>query len=67
MDTRLINIVELASELAEEELNEKYGDVRLYEDDGDGGTKYTEKAQEVFDTIYDKYYTWIDRLSINEF
>lgn len=67
MDTRLVNIIELASELAEEELNEKYGDVRLYEDDGDGGTKYTDEAQKVFDFIYEKYYTLIDKLSINEF
>ena len=67
MNTRLVNIIELASELAEEELNEKYGDVILYEDDGDDGTKYTDEAQRVFDVIYDKYYTLIDRLSINEF
>lgn len=63
MDTRLVNIVELASELAEEELNEKFGDIMLYEDDGEDGTRYTEKAQPLFDAIYDKYYAWIDRLS----
>lgn len=63
MDTRLVNIVELASELAEEELNEKFGDIMLYEDDGEDGTRYTEKAQPLFDSIYDKYYAWIDRLS----
>ena len=66
MDTRLVNIVELASELAEEELNEKHGDkFMLYEDDGEDGTKYTEKAQTLFDAIYDKYYAWIDTLSIS--
>lgn len=63
MDTRLVNIVELASELAEEELNEKFGDIMLYEDDGEDGTRYTEKAQPLFDAIYDKYYAWIDRCS----
>lgn len=66
MDTRLVNIIELASELADEELNEKYGDkYMLYIDDGDGGTEYTEDAQKLFDSIYDKYYGWIDQLSIS--
>ena len=63
MDTRLVNIVELASELAEEELNEKFGDIMLYEDDGEDGSRYTEKAQPLFDASYDKYYAWIDSCS----
>ena len=57
-----INIIELASELAEMELEKhfEYSSILIYEEE-DEGTKYTEEAQDVFDDLYDKYYSFIER------
>lgn len=56
-----INIVELASELAHAELigwvsNES----ELFEDPEAGITNYTEYYQDIFNDLYDKYYSIIE-------
>lgn len=64
-----VNIVELSSELAHEATCTIFG-VNVGEDspiifveDEDGGTRYTEKAQNVFNVYYDFYYSKIENLS----
>jgi hypothetical protein len=59
-----VNIVELASELADEKLREKwdYRDGQIDIEDGHGGVMYSETAQDIFNTFYDEYYTIIDQL-----
>ena len=60
-----INIVELASELASFELEENWADtIVLWEEDEDE-TRYTEVAQDVFNDLYDKYYSLIENYKIN--
>lgn len=61
-----INAVELASELAEMDLEKhfEYSSILIYHEEDDGIT-YTEEAQDVFNDLYDKYYSLIDRLKIN--
>jgi hypothetical protein len=61
-----VNILELASELADKELQEKwdYRDGQAFVDDEDGGLMYSETAQEIFNRLYDEYYTIIDQLKI---
>jgi hypothetical protein len=58
-----VNILELASELAqaELELHMKFG--AMYKDDG-LVTTYTDEAQEEFNELYDKYYTIIEACTI---
>lgn len=52
-----INIIEVASELAESELIENWQySIRIYEEIDETETIYTEEAQEIFDKLYDKYY-----------
>jgi hypothetical protein len=60
-----INLVELASELAEMELEKhfEYSSILIYEEENEG-VKYTEEAQDIFNNLYDKYYSLIERLSI---
>ena len=54
-----INIVELASELADLDLQENWKDsIKIYEVDEDK-TSYTEEAQLIFDDLYDAYYSII--------
>ena len=54
-----INIVELASELADMDLRENWKDsIKIYEVDDDE-TSYTEEAQDVFNDLYDTYYSII--------
>ena len=58
-----INILELASELADSELRSFFqGDIDIEDNET---IQYTEEAQEVFDELYDKYYSMIDNLKIN--
>ncbi len=55
-----INILELASELAEEtmERNRKTGEVNTVEDEH-GCIVYTDEAQDIFNELYDVYYDLI--------
>jgi hypothetical protein len=55
-----INIIEVASELAEMELldNWQYS-MRIYEELDETETIYTEEAQEIFNTLYDKYFNFL--------
>lgn len=57
----LINAVELASELADEKLQNKwdYRDGQIYIKDGHGGLMYSETAQDIFNDFYDNFYTII--------
>jgi hypothetical protein len=61
-----VNILELASELADKELQEKWDfrDGQVFVDDEHGGLIYSETAQDIFDRLYDEYYTIIDQLKI---
>lgn len=57
-----INLVELASELAEQEMIREYGDsLEIYSDDGEDCIVYTDEAQDIFDELYDKYYSIIEK------
>ena len=59
-----INIVELASELADLELQNNWHDsIQIYEEDEEE-TRYTNEAQDVFDDLYDKYYSMIQSAKI---
>lgn len=59
-----LNILELASELADKELQEKWDfrDGQVFVDDEHGGLMYSESAQKIFNRLYDEYYTIIDQL-----
>jgi hypothetical protein len=64
-----INLVEIASELANdrtfEELSSEYmGEVDIYKPDSDV-VEYTEYAQKVFDNWYDYYYDFINKYKID--
>jgi len=50
-----INIIEAASELAQNEL-ESFYQGQIYIDDNDIESIYTEEAQNVFNELYDKYF-----------
>jgi hypothetical protein len=55
-DARLINIIELASELANEKLIANWKDsFEIFEDLEDGSIRYTEQAQDIFNDYYDEY------------
>jgi hypothetical protein len=60
-----VNILELASDLAHNELESLFNeeDVVIYKEDEDTFV-YTDQAQEVFNELYDKYYTIIENLKI---
>ena len=47
-----------------EELQEKWDfrDGQVFVDDEHGGLMYSESAQEIFNRLYDEYYTIIDQL-----
>jgi PHP family Zn ribbon phosphoesterase len=57
----LINAVELASELANEKMQNgwDYRDGKIYISDGHGGLMYSETAQDIFNDLYDIYYDLI--------
>jgi hypothetical protein len=57
----LINVVELASELADEKMqnNWDYRDGEIYVSDGHGGEIYSETAQDIFNDLYDQFYSII--------
>jgi hypothetical protein len=60
-----VNILELASELAEIEMrinwDYRLGNIIVEDDDG---TRYSEKAQDIFNDLYDKYYSVIERFQV---
>lgn len=61
-----INAIELASELAQRDLDEYFsGSLMIYEEDEEG-TKYTEEAQELFDGLYDDYLTYLKKFETNK-
>jgi Mg2+ and Co2+ transporter CorA len=56
-----INIIELASELASERLHEDWEDsIKIYRDDTIDMLEYTDEAQDIFNDLYDKYYSIIE-------
>jgi hypothetical protein len=65
MEEIRVNILELASELAHKELVKDYSDsIVIYEDDQSGITHYTDEAQDVFNDLYDKYFTFVEQFKI---
>jgi hypothetical protein len=55
-----INIIEVASELAANELIENWQySIRIYKKLDETETIYTEEAQEIFNTLYDKYFNFL--------
>ena len=54
-----INIVELASELADLDLRENWKDSIKIDEEDEDETSYTEEAQVIFDDLYDTYYSII--------
>ena len=55
---KTFNLIELASELADKKLRGTfYGDVDVEEENGD--IRYTEKAQDYFNELYDEYYEFL--------
>lgn len=63
MEDVKVNILELASELAHLELiSWVSNESELYEDPEAGVTNYTDYYQDIFNDLYDKYYTIIDRI-----
>lgn len=59
-----INAVELASELASAHLTRVHTDrIQIWEV-SEGEEKYTEEAQDIFNDLYDEYYTLIESTKI---
>lgn len=66
MQNVTINIIELASELANMELENNWMDsIKVWVEDDDGDIYYTEEAQDIFNDLYDKYYSVIENTKIN--
>ena len=59
-----INIVELASELADRKINEILEYKNVYEDEDEDETKYTDEAQKLFDYYYDSFYFMIEQTKV---
>lgn len=61
-----INILELASELADRKINEilEYKNVYEDEDEDEDETKYTDAAQKLFDYYYDSFYFMIEQTKV---
>ena len=58
-----INLVEIASELANERVHDEFasqGESAIYVDNGDH-TGYTEEAQSCFNMWYDYYYDFVNK------
>lgn len=57
-----INITELASELADRELRSFFnGEIDIETEDE---VRYTEEAQDVFNELYDEFYTLIENCKL---
>lgn len=66
MQNVTINIIELASELANMELENNWMDsIKVWVENDDGDLTYTEEAQDIFNDLYDKYYSVIENTKIN--
>lgn len=60
-----INIIELASELAHKELiGWVSNEAELFEDPEAGVTNYTDYYQDIFNELYDKYYSIIEQCKL---
>jgi hypothetical protein len=59
-----INAVELASELASAHLERVHTDRIVIWEEVDGVEVYTEEAQDIFNDLYDEYYTLIQSTKI---
>ena len=59
-----INIVELATELADFKINEILEYENVYEDEDEDETKYTDEAQKLFDYYYDSFYSMIEQTKV---
>lgn len=59
-----INIVELAAELASLDLQNNWHDSVIIYEENEDEIKYTEEAQEIFDELYDSYYSIIENTKI---
>ena len=56
-----INKLELASELADIKLEREWRDsIKIYVDEEEGITTYTEEAQDLFNEYYDEYLSLIE-------
>ena len=56
-----INKIELASELASMKLEREWRDsIKIYVDEEEGITTYTEEAQDLFNDYYDDYLSLIE-------
>ena len=61
-----INLVELATELAENEMIKYFSEsLELYSDEDEDCIVYTDEAQDIFDELYDKYYAIIEHTKVN--
>lgn len=57
----VIDVLELASELAHIELVENFSEsIKIFEDENNGVTHYTDDAQDIFNDLYDKYFHLIE-------
>ena len=66
MSDMTINIIELASELAHNQLlNEWSESVKIYEDEDADELRYTEEAQDIFNEYYDGYLALIESCKSN--
>lgn len=59
-----INAVELASELASAHLERVHSDRIIIWEEHEGVQTYTEEAQDIFNDLYDNYYTLIESTKI---
>lgn len=59
-----INAVELASELASAHLERVHYDRIVIWETSEEGERYTEEAQDIFNDLYDKYYSLIQSTKI---
>jgi hypothetical protein len=56
-----INKIELASELANNELESSWGDsIQILKDENAEVLEYTDEAQDIFNDLYDKYLNIIE-------
>lgn len=59
----VIDVLELASELAHIELVENWSEsIKIFDDENATVTHYTDEAQDIFNDLYDKYFHLIESL-----